>query len=312
MDGSTMDILSDALELLRVGRASLERVEAARPWSLAASQGSDGVFHIVLRGQASLALDGAAERELGPWQAVVLPHGDAHTLHDGPGVPVKLEKLARQHAASGNVVLGEGEPSSLFISGRFSFAQSSDGLLLASLPPVMCFAFADVRSTRWLRAVAFMMAQEALEGGPGSRTQVCRLTEALFVQVVRSYVRSPRGIGPGWITALGDRSISSAMGLIHQRPAEPWTVASLASRVGMSRSAFAARFDEVVGEPPLRYVARWRMRVAAEQLRSTRKTLAEVAAAIGYGSEVAFSKAFKRWAGVSPGAYRRSRRRPDP
>ena len=137
---------------------------------------------------------------------------------------------------------------------------------------------------------------------------VSRLADILFVQIVRGYLATLGGDGHGWLRALADPKIGAALSLIHQRPERTWTVGGLATRVNMSRSAFALRFTQTVGEPPLRYVTRWRMQKAAGLLRQGRAPLAEIASRVGYDSEAAFSKAFKRCIGCAPGAYRRSAR----
>ena len=152
------------------------------------------------------------------------------------------------------------------------------------------------------------MACEAASGRPGARTVVSRLADILFIQIVRGFLSSTPVSHRGWLRALNEPQIGAALGLIHQDPRQPWTVAMLASKVGMSRSTFAGRFAELVGEPPLHYVTRWRMQRAASLLREGRATLADIADRVGYESEAAFSKAFKRWVGAAPGAYRRASR----
>jgi AraC-like DNA-binding protein len=137
---------------------------------------------------------------------------------------------------------------------------------------------------------------------------VCRLVELLWVQVVRTHIATTPVASHGWLRALSDAQIGGALSLIHDKPAATFTVAGLAQAVGMSRSAFASQFTRLVGEPPLHYIARWRMLKASQLLKEDRLTLAEVANAVGYESEAAFSKAFKRWSGQAPGSYRRVRR----
>ena len=142
------------------------------------------------------------------------------------------------------------------------------------------------------------------------RFVIARLADVLFIQIVRGHLASLPVDGSGWLGALADAQIGAALGHIHQSPEQDWTVQSLASKVAMSRSAFASRFMRLVGEPPLSYVTRWRMQKAASMLRDGKQTLAQVAAQVGYDSEAAFSKAFKRAVGSAPGAYRRSLRVP--
>jgi AraC-like DNA-binding protein len=135
-----------------------------------------------------------------------------------------------------------------------------------------------------------------------------RVLELLLIQLVRTHITTTQAASHGWLRALSDAQIGGALGMIHETPAATFTVAGLAHAVGMSRSAFASQFTRLVGEPPLHYVARWRMLKAAQLLKDNKLTLAEIAASVGYESEAAFSKAFKRWSGQAPGCYRRDRR----
>jgi AraC-like DNA-binding protein len=149
------------------------------------------------------------------------------------------------------------------------------------------------------------MAAEAKDRKPGGDAVITRLADLLVIQAIRSWIAQDPAAQTGWLGALQDQQIGRAIALIHRQPARDWTVAALASEVAMSRSAFAARFTERVGEPAMRYVARWRMHVALTSLREEATALADVASRLGYRSEAAFSRAFKRVTGVSPGAARR-------
>jgi AraC-like DNA-binding protein len=159
---------------------------------------------------------------------------------------------------------------------------------------------------KWLETSLQFMASEMASGQPGAETVVSRLADILFVQAVRAHLAQGRAGATGWLRAIVDPRIGPALSLIHQRPEEPWTVEALASRVAMSRSAFAARFTALVEEPPLTYLTRWRMHRATRLLRTSPANVGEIAARVGYEAEAAFNKAFKRWIGVPPGAYRRA------
>lgn len=160
---------------------------------------------------------------------------------------------------------------------------------------------------QWLEANLQFVASEMASGLPGAQTVVSRLADILFVQAIRAYLAESGARSKGWLRGLLDPQIGHALALMHQRPEAPWTVQSLAADVGMSRSAFAARFTDLVEESPLVYLTRWRMSRASTLLRGT-SGIAEVATKVGYDAESAFSKAFKRWMGKAPGAYRRARR----
>ena len=160
--------------------------------------------------------------------------------------------------------------------------------------------------TDWMQSTLRLMAVEAKELRPGGETVITRLADILVIQAIRSWIERDPAAQTGWLGALQDRQIGRAIALIHRDPARAWTVASLATVVAMSRSGFAARFTELVGEPAMQYVTRWRMHVALTWLKEDAAALGEMATRLGYQSEAAFSRAFKRFTGVSPGAARRN------
>jgi AraC-like DNA-binding protein len=319
-----MDVLTDVLETVRVVAACYGRLEATAPWGIRVRSGEDAKFHVVLEGRARLVVDGVDEPiELSAGDIVALPHGHAHSLIDDPSVtptllvdptvtPQPLEELLVCRARGDNSVMrvGGGGQSSTIVSGRFRFEDRKNNPLLSVLPPVITLRGEMGKSVRWLEPTLKFIACEAQSGRPGSQTVIARLADVLFIQIVRGHLASLPVDGSGWLGALADAQIGAALGHIHQSPEQDWTVQSLASKVAMSRSAFASRFMRLVGEPPLSYVTRWRMQKAASMLRDRKQTLAEVAAQVGYDSEAAFSKAFKRAVGSAPGAYRRSLRVP--
>src|SRR5207253_4752553 len=202
---------------------------------------------------------------------------------------------------------GGGGAETALICGSFRFEGSRTHPLLSVLPPLIHIqgdGGASSRTTEWLSTTLRFLAAEARHPRPGAETLISRLTDVVFVQALRAWIESqPEGVG-GWLGALRDRQIAAALGQIHRQPERDWSVARLASTVGMSRSSFAARFTALVGEAPLAYLTRWRMHLAGELLRGRDLSVSEIAGRVGYESEAAFSKAFKREAGISPGAYR--------
>jgi AraC-like DNA-binding protein len=307
-----MDVLTDVLETVRVVAACYGRLEATAPWGIRVRPGDDAKFHVVLEGHARLSVDGVDEAiELSAGDIVALPHGHAHSLSDDPSItaqPLEELLLCRPRGDSSVLRLGGGGQSSTIVSGRFRFEDRRNNPLLSVLPPVITLRGEMGKSVRWLEPTLKFIACEAQSGRPGSQTVIARLADVLFIQIVRGHLASLPLNGSGWLGALADAQIGSALGHIHQSPEQDWTVQSLASKVAMSRSAFASRFMRLVGEPPLSYVTRWRMQKAASMLRDGKQTLAAVAARVGYDSEAAFSKAFKRAVGSAPGAYRRALR----
>lgn len=304
------DVLTDVLETVRVGAACYGRVEAAAPWGIdVALDEEDAKFHVLLSGECWLEVAGQQPIHLRGGDLVALPHGHAHTLRDLPGSPIRpLNELITVTAGKCQpaIVTGGQGASATLVTGSFHFEDRRNNPLLSVLPPVIVLPGEMSRSVHWLEPTLKFIACEAASGRPGAQTVVSRLADVLFIQIVRGYLATlPPGVS-GWLGALGDSQIGAALGFIHQAPELGWTVQSLAAKVAMSRSAFASRFARLVGEPPLAYVTRWRMQKAAGLLRQSSATLSDIAERVGYDSEAAFSKAFKRAVGTAPGAYRRA------
>ncbi len=306
----TTDVLTDVLETVRVGAACYGRVEAAAPWGIGVDADEEGAkFHVLLCGECWLDVEGQEPIHLSGGDLVAIPHGHAHSLRDVPGSPIRpLADLitAPSGKCQSSIVLGGDGVSATLVTGSFRFEDRRNNPLLSVLPPVIVLPGEMSRNVHWLEPTLKFIACEAASNRPGAQTVVSRLADVLFIQIVRGYLASLPPGASGWLGALGDMQIGSALGLIHQSPELDWTVQSLAARVAMSRSAFASRFARLVGEPPLAYVTRWRMQKAAGLLRQSSATLADIAERVGYDSEAAFSKAFKRAVGSAPGAYRRA------
>ncbi len=312
-----MDVLTDVLQTVRVKTACYGRLEAGAPWGLRVPGGEDAKFHVVLEGNCWLDVEGTPSVALSAGDLVALPHGHEHVLSDASGAQLTpLDSVvscgnngSRSNDAGTRRIGGSGAQT-ILVSGRISFEDRRNNPLLAVLPPVIPLLGEAGRSVPWLESTLQFIACEASSGRPGAQTVISRLADILFIQIVRGHLAQLNEANnvPGWLGALSEPQIGAALSLVHQRPEQSWTVASLAQRVGMSRSAFASRFTRLVGEPPLHYVTRWRMQKAAGLLREGRATLAEIAEQVGYESETAFSKAFKRAVGSSPGAYRRTAR----
>jgi AraC-like DNA-binding protein len=305
-----MDVLTDVLETLRARAACYARVIAAGPFAFALARSEDARFYVALEGRASVSVDGdVIGLEAG--ELVLLPHGTAHSVHDQPDTEARpLAELLGGCDRSGPAALelGSGGARSVLVCGRIVLDDGAHHPLLPVLPKVIALRSRDGHAAEWLAPTLAFLASESRTALPGARTIVSRLADILFIQVVRAHITSAPDQVSGWLGALRDPQIGSALGCMHEDPAHPWTVESLAQRVAMSRSTFAARFTEIVGEPPLHYLTRWRMQRARSLLREGREPLSEIAARVGYDSEAAFSKAFKRAVGEAPGAYRRTSR----
>jgi AraC-like DNA-binding protein len=278
------------------------------PWAM--SLPADGYvrFHVIERGGAWLRMEDA--RELTPLASgdlVIVPHGHGHVLADCPKTePVPINRLINGKADS--VILlqhGGGGAQTLMTCCSFQFVNGDYNPLLAVLPPLIHIPSGHEQLDEWLEPTLKMLAYEARRQRPGSETLVARLIDIILVQAVRVWLDEQPHDRGGWLGALRDPQIGAAIGLIHREPQRDWSVSSLAREVGMSRSIFAAKFSSLVGEPPLTYLTRWRLWQASRLLAEGNISVGEVALRVGYESEAAFSKAFKRHFGQSPLAYRR-------
>jgi AraC-like DNA-binding protein len=227
-------------------------------------------------------------------------------LCDNPQTPpVPLDRLLPENQAGNPVIRhGGGGAETQLICGSFQFENAAESPLLSLLPSLIHIRGNGSEAEDWLASTLQLLAFEARQARPGAKTVISRLTEIIFVQAVRAWMENQPAGQRGWLGALRDPQIGTALELIHHAPERPWSVATLAREVAMSRSPFAARFTALVGEPPLAYLTHWRMHRAARLLRSDSLSVGEVAERVGYESAAAFSKAFKRCFGQAPGAYR--------
>jgi AraC-like DNA-binding protein len=303
-----MDVLSDVLETVRSKDLRIARAELSAPWGFKVGD-TDGqaALYVVTGGAGWLEAEGLEHPlRLDTGDMVLLPRGPAHVLRDDPSSTANpLESLGSLPAEGSHLAVG---PTTALVAGRFQLEDRATHPLLSVLPSVLHVKGVEGRPARWLEALLGLLTEELGADRPAGRMVIGRLSDLLFVEAVRAHLATLAGdqAAAGWLKALVDPQIGPALARVHEKPEAPWTVASLAHEVAMSRSAFAARFTQLVGESPLQYVTRWRMQKAAELLRTGRATLVEIADLVGYESEAAFSKAYKRWVGASPGAYRRA------
>jgi AraC-like DNA-binding protein len=309
---SLEDALNDALRHVQVRGAVYCRSELRAPWAFGVERRPSAGFHAMLEGRGWLEVDGEDGRiELSPGDLVVLPHGHGHVMRDSPGTPpTSLAELIARHPLEDGIRLKMGGgrgAATVVICGGFELEEHGTNPLLANLPDVIHIRGKNGRPVSWLRATLRQIDAETRSGLAGGQTLIARLSDVLFLQAVRACFAEQvqDGRGRGWLRALRDPHIGKAIALIHRRPEADWDVASLAAKVGMSRSSFSARFRALVGEPPLKYVARWRVHEAARLLRTSNAKLTEIAERVGYESDVALSRLFKRLAGIAPGSYRR-------
>ncbi len=317
------DIVSGVLRALHLETRIFGRLELGAPWAIRIPPGGDLFFYVVARGGTWLELedagpDASAPIALSAGDVVLLRHRGGHVLRDIGRTASEVHTVARGECplptTPAPLRLGGDGPVSTLVTGAFSFAAALPNVLLESLPAVLHAPAGDPRTTAQLTTAAQLILAESAAPGPGSGMLSARLAEILLIHALRARVRS-RETGdahrPG-LCALADPAIGAALKLLHARPAEDWTVERLAGEVAMSRSAFAAKFAELVGAPPLQYLTQWRMTEAAQRLREGEESVAQVADRVGYANAAAFMKAFTRVHGVGPGAYRRRYRRRRP
>jgi len=311
-DAGATDILGDLLASLRVTTLVYGRIELGAPWGLRFPALPDAAsLYLMVRGSALLEVDRAGQPiVLLAGDVALLPNGGGHTLRDQVGSPLHdLSVESCRGVKSGQPVHlgGDGAQTSL-VAGTFRYGSGRRIPLFETLPPVIHISGSDPSASPWLASTVQLLIAESAARSPGGTVVVSRLVDVLFVQALRTFILGTDCRESG-LRALGDPQVGKALQLVHDRPNEAWTVEGLARAVGLSRSAFAARFTDLVGQPPLEYIARWRMTKAAELLRESDLPLGAVAARAGYQSEAAFSRAFKRHEGTAPATYRRRRAR---
>jgi AraC-like DNA-binding protein len=306
------DPLGEALHVLRMSGTFYCRSELSAPWGLDLPPEPQSMwFHVVSAGQCWLEVEGAEPRLLQPGDFALVPHGQGHLLVSEPGAAApRVDALDYDYASDRYAILrygGGGAPTNL-VCGTVRFGHPAARNLVALLPRTIVVEGARSLATEvdWMYSTLRLIAAEGRELRPGGEAVITRLSDILVIQAIRAWIAGDPAGQTGWLGALQDPRIGRAMSLVHRNPATPWSVASLAREAAMSRSAFAARFTELVGEPVMQYVTRWRMQVAVDWLQHDHTAVTEVAARLGYESEAAFSRAFKRTVGISPGAARRA------
>lgn len=306
------DPLGEALHFLHMQGVFYTRSEFSAPWGLVLPAFPDCLmFHVVTSGRCWLEVEGDEPRLLQPGGLALVPHGEGHQLLSEPGVqPAKLFDLPREQVSERYEILrhGRGGETASLICGTVRFDHPAAHQLVRLLPRLICVDGWQSPQAEWIQSTLRLMAAEAEALRPGGETIITRLADILVIQAIRSWMAQAPRARTGWLGALQDRQVGYAILLIQRDPARQWTVAALADEVAMSRSAFAARFKELVGESPIQYITRWRMNVAMTRLRQEKVSLGELAICLGYRSEAAFSRAFKRVIGVPPGAARQNSR----
>jgi AraC-like DNA-binding protein len=301
------DPLADVLELLRVRGAVMAHVRAHAPWGLELPPAAGATFHAVTTGTCWVRMPGHPPRELLPGDVVLLPTGAAHRVgSDRTGPSRRWDRVAKAQArnAAGEIILAGRGSSTHLICAAYEYDREVAHPLLSLLPSLLIVPRAAFPEGNAVQSTLHLLGQELSARSAGSAVIVDRLIDVLFVHVIRAWIASQQDDGSSWLLALRDPGVARVLTLMHGRPASRWTIEALAREANLSRATLTRRFTALVGEPPLAYLTRWRMDLAARDLRDTTDPVGAIAHRIGYESEFAFSRAFSRFRGRPPGRYR--------
>ena len=318
-----MDVLSEVLRTVRLDGALFFNGEFSAPWCISESQstaiahylspaaGHLIMYHFLTEGRAYAKLPDGRREELTAGDIIVFPHGDAHLLGNGwPEKPVDPFRTFAENLTKGLKVarFGGGGEITRFVCGFMVCDPRLSEVFLAGLPPMLKVQVVKEPSGQWLEQSIRFSVGEVNGSNAGGGLVLAKLSEVLFVETLRRYINALPPGQIGWLAGARDPLIGQALALLHREPANPWTISNLARRVGLSRTRLAERFRHFLGESPMAYLAQWRLKLGAEILQSTEDSVAEVARAVGYGSEAAFNRAFKREFDCPPAQFRRKRR----
>ncbi len=322
-----MDVLSEVLSAVRLEGALFFNAEFSAPWCMSSS-GADGIapylpakgahlimFHFLTEGRAYAALPDGERVQLEAGDIVILPHGDRHLLGNGsPRKTVDSFQTFAKHLAQGLklVRFGEGGEITRFVCGYMACDPRLCEVLLAGLPRIVKVPVADGPSGQWIENSIRFSVGESNGMNAGSSLVVGKLSEVLFVETLRRYIATLPPDQTGWLAGLRDPLLAKTLALMHRDPARGWTVENLAKEAGLSRTRLAERFRHFLGMSPIAYLTEWRMKLGAEALQRGEQSVAEVALDVGYNSEAAFNRAFKRVYNSPPAQFRQNRKTAQP
>jgi AraC-like DNA-binding protein len=317
--GSPMDVLSTVLKTVKLEGAVFYNAEYSAPWRFIAPHSSLVapylspeprhviMYHLLTHGRAYANVVDSQRIPLSAGDIVVFPHGDPHIMGNGRDIePKDNAKLLQQIFAQGLKLarMGGGGEITKFVCGYLVCDPQLSKSFLSGLPPIFKVNIGSDSSGQWLGNSIRHSVGQAGESQSGSEIVVAKLSEALFAETLRRYVDLLPPGQTGWLAGARDPDVGNALALVHREPAEPWTIAELAKRVGVSRSVLAERFRHFLGMPPMAYVTHWRLQLGAQLLTSTPHSVAQIASEVGYESEPAFNRAFKREFGSPPARFR--------
>jgi len=314
-----VDVLSEVLKVVTLEGAVFYNAEFSAPWGFRAPEsrkvapylspagGHVIIFHLLTEGRGMAMVVGGEWVPLRAGDIVVFPHGDSHIIENGSPKKTQDNEKELQRILSQGLKLarqGGGGEVTRFVCGYMACEPRMSQLVLGGLPPLFKVNIRDDASGRWLEQSIRFSVDEAGGAPPGREAVLAKLSEVLFVETLRRYIAQlPEG-QTGWLAGALDREVGKALALIHRQPAHPWTVADLARESGVSRSVLAERFRYFLNAPPMTYLTGWRLQLGARILCSSSQSIAQVAAEVGYESEPAFNRAFKRAFGLPPARFR--------
>lgn len=300
------DLLGRLMQDLRFSGVLCSTGQFVKPWGLSGKSVSMPLFHYIREGSCILTLNGE-KRRVAQGDLVVLPRGHSHLLSDGSGLNVHdVQTLLRQRDEAGRyqVKIGEGVSSTRLICGIFTIDKQIDIPFWNSLPPIIHIQQNELQDSRWLPGMLDFLYEESAGTSQGSSLMMSKISEMIFLLALRTFLERNQHSQAGWLQAIQEPRLRRALWLIHTRYAEPWTLEQLAKDVGMSRALFASTFKKTTAESPIQYLTKVRMQQAVRMIQSSKYELKEIAYHIGFHSHVGFHNAFKRFFGVTPGAYR--------
>lgn len=318
-----MDAFSEILSGVKLKGAMFFRADFSAPWNVSAPASSDFVstlspgaphlivYHFFLEGRAQALLKEGRAISMEAGEVVIFPHGDPHQLRSGAGAPAVdnsavIDQIVRRDLTP--MKAGGGGEVTRIVCGYMACDPLLCKPILDGLPKIFKVNIRTDRSGQWLENSILHLVEETASGHAGSEAMLSKLSEALFVDTLRRYIVALPALESGWIAGARDPMVGKCLAILHSRVDFPWTIADLAKEVGLSRTTLLERFNRYLSEPPITYLMRWRLKLAARLLITTPRGIAEISADVGYESEAAFNRAFKREFGLPPARYRNERR----
>jgi AraC-like DNA-binding protein len=315
-----MDALSAALSSVHVTAAIFVNAQFTAPWGFISAPADEiapvvapdaerlVMYHLIASGHARLRLDGFPDLDVSGGDVVIVPHGDRHVVFNGTPKTLMSPAEALGKIWSGQVAnaafgSGVGDVTNI-VCGFFGCERHAAKLFLAGLPPLMKVSLRGDAAGDWIENTIRHLCKEVEAKRPGGTVILSKMAEALFIESLRRYMEQLPPERMGWLAGARDPVVGAALALMHRRPWQRWTLAELSSAAGASRTVLVERFQRLLGEPPLTYLARWRMQLAARKLQTTGSNVLQIAGEVGYESEAAFCRAFKREFLVPPAQYR--------